>query len=256
MAAILELDPILSRIEQAPAGGGLDAVVARLELRDDILAELQRIALLVDASIAQLDQERTAVAGAQAFVASGYARRVTGWNVAALIVGNSTTIIGTAMQFDGTTQAYAGDAIILGGAAAATACSIVALTRKSQAGVPHAVATNYLAPLFGEKPTADSVLPAPVWRYLDTPLAGEPASLRSQLLERWARRGTVPRDRSPAALSKIGLLTRPLSARQVVSAEVLDDRAEMLADLRARVAGMRVDVQLLVRYVRGKRLPP
>lgn len=256
MAGILGVESILSRIERAPAGGGLDAIVTRLELRDDIVAELQRIALVINAAIAQLDEERSAAAGAQSFVESGYARAVAGWNIAALIVGNSLTIVGTAMQFDGTAQAYTGDGLILGGAAMATAFSIVALTRKSQGPVPHAIDTNYLAPLFGELPTAESVLPALVWRYLDTPLAGEPASLRAQLLERWVRRGTVPADRSPAALRKIALLTRPLSSRQKVPADVLEDRAEMLSDLRARIAGMHVDVQRLVRYVRAERVTP
>jgi hypothetical protein len=118
------------------------------------------------------------------------------------------------------------------------------------------ITTNFLAGPLGRAPTADSALPPPIRRYLDAPLAGEPASLRAQLFERWVRRGTVPADRSPEALRKIALLTRPLSARQNVPADVLEDRAEMLSDLRARIAGMHVDVQRLVRYVRAKRVTP
>ena len=256
IAAILGLEPILDRIANAPSAGGLEATLQRLQLRDDILAELQRITVLIDATIAQIEQEQAAAAGAQSFVEDRHTRSVASWNIAALIVGNALSIVGSSMQFDGNGQAYAGDGIIVGGAAIATAFSIVALTRKNQGRSPHAITTNFLAPLLGRTPTADSTLPEPVWRYLDTPLAGEPGSLRSRLVEQWTRRGTLPRGDSPAVRHTLDLLTRPISRREVVPADVLDDRAEMLADLRSGVAGLHVELQELVREVRAQRTAP
>jgi hypothetical protein len=160
------------------------------------------------------------------------------------------------MQFDGTTQAYAGDGIILAGAGLATAFSIIALVRHNRGRPPHAIKTNVLAPLFGRPAARDSALPDPVWRYLDTPLYGEPASQRVQLLQMWQHRGAIALDDSPAARRKIDLLTRPLSPREVVAAGVLDDRAAMLADLHGRVAAMHVDVEALIHEVRRTRAFP
>jgi hypothetical protein len=251
MVTIFGLEPLELRLQRLPPAGSLEATLVRMQLRDDILAELGRISLLINATVAQLDQEQSAAAAAGSFVEDGYTRAIAGWNIAALLVGNSLSIVGTALQFDGTHQAYVGDALILGGAALATSFSIVALSRRHQARVPHPIDTNFLAQLLGATPTAESELPAPVWRYLDTPLAGDPGSARGQLLERWRQRGTLPRDTSGPARRKLELLTRPLGSRQVVSADALNDRAEMLADLRARVAGMHVDVQSLVRKVRA-----
>lgn len=256
MAQILGLEPLVARIERAPAGGGLEATVERLQLRDDVLAELQRASVLIDATLAQLQAEHAAAAGAQAFGEDRQLHAVARWNIAALLVGSGLSIVGTAMQFDGTSQAYAGDALILVGAAVAAGVSIVALTHDTRARVPHAIDTKFLAPLVGATPTADSVLPEAVWRYLDTPLFGEPASLRAQLVERWRQRGTLPSGDSPKARRKIELLTRPLSSGERVPADVLDDRAEMLADLRARVAGMHVDVEALLREVRAPAARP
>jgi hypothetical protein len=251
IAAILGLEPVIERIASAPSGGGLEATLERLQLRDDILAELQRISLLINATVAQLEEEHAAATTAQSYVENGYTRAVASWNIAALIVGSGLSIVGSSMQFDGNGQAFAGDGIIIAGAAIATAFSIVALTRKNQGRTPHAITTNFLAPLLGRTPSADSMLPEPVWRYLDTPLAGEPGSLRSQLIELWGRRGTIARTDSPSMRRKIDLLTRPVSRREVVPADVLDDRAEMLADLRSRVASMHVELQALVREVRA-----
>ena len=91
---------------------------------------------------------------------------------------------------------------------------------------------------------------------LDTPLAGEPGSLRSQLVEKWGRRGIIARTDSPSMGRKIDQLTRLVSRRDVVPADVLDDRAEMLADLRSRVSSMHVELQALVREVRARRTSP
>lgn len=258
MAAILGLEPVLARIESAPSGGDLEATLERLQLRDDVLADLTRISLLINATLAQLEEEHAAATSAQSFVENRHTRAVASWNIAALMVGSGLSIVGSAMQFDGTGTAFAGDGLIIGGAAIATAFSIVALARKNRGLPPHAIETNFLAPLLGRAPTAESALPEPVWRYLDTTLAGEPDSLRRQLVERWVRRGTVSRADSPAMRRKIDLLTRPVSRREVIPADVLDDRAEMLADLRTVVSGMHVELQNLVREVRARRatVPP
>jgi hypothetical protein len=252
IAVILGLESFLERVESAPSGTRLEDRLDRLQLRDEMLSELQRLSFLIDATVARIEQEHSAAAGARSFLEGGYTRAVTNWNIAAVLVGNGLAIVGTALQFDGSAQAFAGDGVVLGGAAIATAFSIVALTRKDQGRTPHAIETNFLSALLGRTPTPDSVLPAPVLRYLEVPLAGEPGSLRSQLMEQWMRRGSIPRTESRERRQKIDLLTRPLWRREVVSADVLADRAEMLADLRSRVAGMHVDLQRLMREVRAR----
>jgi hypothetical protein len=157
------------------------------------------------------------------------------------------------MQFGDNAQAFAGDGIIIGGALIATAFSIVALVNKGRARTPSAIETNFLAHLFGRPPAPNSELPDEVWRYLDTPLVGEKTSARQQLVDKWVREGRVSLAPTAAARARIDQLTRPVARHELAPGGLFDDRADMLGDLRSRVASMNIDLQLLVRQVRAHR---
>jgi hypothetical protein len=57
---------------------------------------------------------------------------------------------------------------------------------------------------------------------------------------------------SADARQTIDWSTRLISVREPVPAHMLAARAHMLADLRARIAGMKVDLQALVEHVRAR----
>jgi hypothetical protein len=248
IASILGLEPLLERIAELAASPN-PTLLEFLRLRQDALIELEEVSLMIEATQAGLQQEESASTSARSFVNDRYESSVSTWNIAALIVGNGFTVVGTALQFDGNEQGYIGDGIIIGGAVVATALGVVGLVKKNRGRAPFVVETNYLATLLGRKPTARSELPEPVRRYLDETLAGEKSSIRSQLLEKWVKQGSVS---SRSDEHKLDLLARPIARGTVISSDVLGDRADMLADLRARVAQLYAEVRLLMHEVRDK----
>jgi hypothetical protein len=251
LSDIFEVRPLIDRIQRAPTSGSVEDRLERLQLRQDAFSELDRLALMIDATLARLEGEQYPTINARNTLNARHARTVVTWSIAATLVGSGTGIVATALQFESSTAGRVGNGIAIGGSALALTFSIVALTRKNRGTPPYAIRTNCLAQLFDRTPTPESALPRPVWRYLDTRLPGEPASLRSQLRTAWVEDGTLPATPSADTQRTIDLLTRPISARESIPAEVLGQRAHMLADLRARVALMKVDLQEMVRHVRG-----
>jgi hypothetical protein len=251
MAAILEVQPLVERILEEPAGSSVQEQIDRIRLHQQAEEEIGRVSLMIDGALARLQREQFAAASAHRALSEAYQGTVTNWNIAAVIIGSGATVVGTAMQFGDSTETRIGDGIIIGGAALAAAFSIVALVKKSRGPPLLPIETNCLAGLFGRAPTRESELPKEVWRYLDAPLPGDSASFRSQLVERFAKEGSLSLGSSPEARHKIDLLTRPISQREVIAASMLDLRARMLDDLRTRVAGMKDDLQLLNEQVQA-----
>jgi hypothetical protein len=250
IASILGLEPLLERIAELAASPN-PTMLEFLKLRQDALIELEEVSLMIEATQAGLQQEEFSTSSARSFVNDHYESAVSTWNISALIVGNGFTVVGSALQFDGNTQAYIGDGIIIGGAVIATALGVVGLVKKNKGRAPFVVETNYLATLLGRKPTERSELPDPVRRYLDETLAGEKTSIRAQLLEKWVKQGSVPAGHADE--HRIDQLAQPIRRGTVISSDVLGDRADMLADLRARVAQLYAEVRMLMREVRAQR---
>jgi hypothetical protein len=253
LATIFEVRPLLDRLAEAPAGSSTEAQLVRLRLRDDALSNLDRITLTIGATVARIEQEEFRTVNARSAFDSRHTRSILTWSLAATLTGSITSITGTAIDLGPTvTYAQIGNGIIIGGAVLAAAFTVVALTRKNRDRPPLAIETNFLAQLFGRTPTLAATFPEPVWGYLDTTLAGERASIRSQLLEAWVKQGSVSFAPSTTARHTLDLLTSPISPQQTVEASVLASRANMLADLRARIGEMALDLQTLVRHIRSK----
>jgi hypothetical protein len=251
LADFMGLRALVERIEHARAPQTLEEKLDLLVLRDDAVAEVQRVALKIDATVSRLWQEQSACASAEEYVGGRHEAAVTTWNIAAVIVGNGFAIAGTSLQFDGTTQAYVGDGLIIVGAALATAFGVVALVRKDVGRPPFAIETNLLAQVLGRPPTDESRLPEPIWRYLDTPLVGESQSIRAALIEKWRREDHLGHDDSARAQRRLDHLTRPISRHEVVTADLLGDRAAMLADLRSKISALKLDLQEIIPAVRA-----
>jgi hypothetical protein len=253
LATIFEVRSLIDRLAEAPVGSSSEAELLRLRLREDALSNLDRIMLTIATTTARIEQEEYRTVNASSALTGRHTRTVLTWSLAATLTGSTTAITGTALDLGPTpTYVRVGNGIIIGGAALAASFTVVALTRKNRGRPPFPIETNFLAQLFGRTPTPASTLPEPVWRYLDTALAGERASIRSQLSDAWVKQGSVSFAPSAAARHTLDLLTSPISPQQSVDASVLTSRANMLADLRARIGEMAVDLQALVRHVKSQ----
>ncbi|MCU1281209.1 MAG: hypothetical protein JWM53_4755 [bacterium] len=245
------MQSLLARIQRPAAAANIEERLERMRVREDAFSELDRIALMIDATLARIEREQFATANARNTLNARHERSVVTWSIAATLTGSGVSVVATSLQFSGTTQARIGNGLAIGGAALAAAFSIVALTRKNRSTPPYAIETNFLAQPLGRTPTPDSRLPDPVWSFLDTTLVGERGSFRSQLVDGWLKERSISLASSAQAQRTIDLLTSPISPQQSVPAEVLSSRANMLADLSERIAEMKIELESLVRQVRA-----
>jgi hypothetical protein len=250
LASMLALDAQLDLIRRAPPPVTTEDSIAHLHAVERVVVALSRAELDADATRARLQHEEFAAKNVHDLVEAGHETSVTRWNIAAVLVGSGAAIVGTGLEFGDDTANQWGNGVLIAGAAVAAAFSVVALVKRDGGRLPMTLETNLLAPLFGRSATMRSQYPAWIWRYLDTPLAGAERSIRQELVDKWTQEGRLPgRD----AERRLSLLCEPLGAARRVDATVLDDRADMLADVRERVAGLSVDLQLLWREVQAQR---
>ena len=249
IAALLGLQAFVELSEAAPSTNNPQETIDRTRRRVDALLALERVSLQIDGTLARLQREQFAAANARDVIKNHGTRAITNWNIAAVLVGSGTTVVGTALQFGDQAEIKSGYGVIIGGAALAAAFSIVALVQKNQGRPPYSIETNYLARLLGRDPTPKSELPELVWRYLDTPLVGESGSYRSQLVDRFIHEGRLSQLPTAPAQRKIDYLTKPILRGELVPTDVLDTRVDMLDDLRSRVAAMKLDLELLMSHV-------
>jgi hypothetical protein len=201
--------------------------------RIDQLAGILHESLELDSLMARLQREQFESSNARGQLDAHHESVVTRWNIAAILVGAAITIVGSAMQFGNQTVAEGGDGVLIAGAVSTGAFSIVALTKRDAGRLPVAIETNFLAPFFDRASTPDSTWPADVWRLIDAPAPGAASSIRVELVEKWRREHRV-------APKRLDLLTTPLTTARRIDAAVLGDRAEMLADVRSRIAHLSI----------------
>jgi hypothetical protein len=253
LARILRIEPQIDVIVQATPPTTLEESIAHLRALEEAIIELSRASLTVDATLSRLRHEELEAKNAHDILQSRHDDSVDRWNIGAILIGNGVSIVGSGMQFGNDTVAKAGDAVTIAGSAVAAVFSVVALAKREVGRMPHSIETNMLAPFFDRPATARSRYADWIWRYLDSPLPGAKGSIRQELVEKWTREHRLP---SPPAADtrRLDLLTKPIRAAiRRVDADVLDSRADMLADVRERLSSFSVDLELVWREVQARR---
>jgi hypothetical protein len=249
LAYLLGIEPQIDLLVEAPPPTNTAEAIARLNAVELAIVDLSRAALTVDSTVARLQHEEVQAKNAYDFLETRHEDSVTRWNIGAILMGNGVAVVGTAMQFGNDTVAKAGDWVVIGGSALAAAFSIVALIKHDVGAPPLPIETNLLAAFFDRPATGRSRYADWIWRYLDTPLPGAKGSIRAELIEKWTNEKRVPPSKDHRYEKKIDALTRPLTKAKRVDADVIDDRADMLADVRERLGSLSVDIELLWRQV-------
>src|SRR5215510_5632303 len=173
-------------------------------------------------------------------------------NLANIVTSGGTGVIGTALQFSaGTTNA--GNIIGVAGGAVSTVLSLVGLRQQHGGKLPLGVSPNMLAKLFDRPTEFHSDYPNEVWTYLNAAPPAEPGAgtRRERLVKQWVDTGRVDTGDTHKAQHKIELLTSGVSDQRPLAIDLLNDRAAMLADVRARVALMKRDLSKLLLALRS-----
>jgi hypothetical protein len=206
-------------------------------------------ALDVDSVNARIDYENARLQEVQGYLSSRRDRRLNLLNVGNLVLGSGVGAVGSGLQLIGPAQ-HAGNVVSTSAGFGGTFLSLLGLRQPKGILRAPGFTPAMLAKPLGATPSTDSDYPAEIWTYLTTPDPNLPRgeSGIQHLMFVWRSFGHLKEKRSPKdldALTSTGKNGTPLSI------DVIGDRTAMLADLRAHVSAMQVDLAEMMRWVAG-----
>jgi len=204
-------------------------------------------ALDVDSVNARIDYESARLTEVQAYLGARRDRRVNLANLANLVIGSGVGAVGSGLQLIGPAQ-HAGNIASTAAGFGGTILSVLGLRQQKGSVRAPGFTPAMLAKLLGKEPGEGSDYPPDVWAYLTTadPTLPRGESGQQHLKFEWTSFGHLkdkPDEKTLEALTSTGKEGTPLSI------DVIGDRIPMLADLRAHVSAMQVDLADLLRFV-------
>lgn len=218
-----------------------------LQLVQQLQGKVIASALDVDSVNARIDYEMARLQDVQTLLAARRDQRVNLLNVANLVVGGGVGAVGSGLQLISSAQ-HAGNIVSTSAGVGGTILSLIGLRPpKGLLRAPGYTPAMLAKPLGAPLPP-ESDFPPEVWAYLTTPDPSIPqGSTRQQhLMSEWVgfhHLAPKPDPKSVAQLTSTGKSGAPLGI------DVIGDRLAMLADLRAHVSGMLVDLAGLMSFV-------
>jgi hypothetical protein len=199
----------------------------------------------VDSVNARIDYEMARLQDVQNLLSAQHERGMRLLNMAS-VLGGGLGALGTGMQLGNSTQT-AGNIMGASAGTAATVLSMIALKKKGQVRPP-GYTPAMLAEILGTPPTKESNYPAEIWRYLNTPDPSLPRdeSPIQHLVVEWRTFHLLSNKPEPERIAK---LTSTGKKGMPLSISTIGDRTGMLADVRANVGTMLVDLASLMRFV-------
>ena len=203
-------------------------------------------ALDVDGVNARIDYESARLGEVQSSLSARRDKRLNLMNVANIVLGTGVGAVGSGLQLIGSAQ-HAGNIVSTSAGFGGTILSVLGLRQPHVLRAPGFTPAMLAKPL-GAEPGQGSEYPAEVWTHLSTPDPNLPRGESGQqhLMFEWTSFGHLdekPDPKTISALTSTGKDGTPLSI------DIIGDRIAMLADLRAHVSAMQVDLAELMRWV-------
>lgn len=221
--------------------------VRELQLVQRLQGVVVASALDVEGVNARIDYETAHLQELQAYLSARRDRRVDLLNLGNLVIGGGVGAVGSGLQLI-SSAAHAGNVVSTSAGLGGTILSVIGLKQqKGQLRSPE-YTPAMLAKLLGGSPRDSSDYPPEVWVYLTTPDPALPDHRTGQehLLSEWTRFGHL-RERPDS--KTIAELTTTGTDGTKLSVEMIGRRTAMLADVRAHVSTMLVDLAELMTFV-------
>jgi hypothetical protein len=204
-------------------------------------------ALDVGSVNAHIDYETARLQEVQVYLSARRDRRVNLLNLGNLMIGSGVGAVGSGLQLISSAQ-HAGNIVSTSAGVGGTILSVIGLQQQKGQLLAPGYTPAMLARLLGSAPPAGSDYPTDVWVYLTTPDPALPRGSTAQehLMFEWTSFGHVkekPDAKTVAALTSTGKDGPKLSV------DIIGDRTAMLADVRAHVSTMLVDLAELMTFV-------
>ena len=244
-----ELIGVRSQVEELVH---LRATPGHNEIREiQLVQHLQGVvigcALDIDSVNARIEYETAHLEEVQAYLSARRDRRVNLLNLGNLVIGGGVGAVGSGLQLI-SSAAHAGNVVSTSAGFGGTMLSVIGLQQqKGQLRSPE-YTPAMLAKLLGQSPRDSSDYPPEVWLYLTTPDPALPdrGTGQEHLISEWTRFGHLKKKPDPKT---IAALTTTGKDGTKLSVETIGDRTAMLADVRAHVSTMLVDLAELMTFI-------
>jgi len=253
VAEQIGIAPLLIQLKSKRAAGSpldLETFTVRQEITERVLAA----SLDIDSVNAVIDSEVDQITSIRADIQAKREKAQNIINIASVLTGGVAGAVTSAMQFKPSTVNL-GNGIGVGGGAGSVVLSIVGM-RMRGGRRPLGDSPRMLARFFGREPGAIEAIPSEypdeVWSYLNSVPPSKPntATLREQLIAKWRSEGKIKQDGSQKSERKIESMSSNFSQLRVLHISDLEDRIEMLLDIRARVSLMKRGLSEIVRALK------
>jgi hypothetical protein len=216
-------------------------------LRQQLLEKVVAASLQVDATIAQIDNEIAQANEVRGYLSDKRDKAVNRANLLSIVTGGVLGATSEGLQLpSGENKASS----IVGIAAGAMSSSLAISGIRAQKGGTRLFDfnSNMLAGLFDRSTLEDSRYDPIVWSFLSDVAPTDPQGLsrKERLIQTWITLKRIDLPSTSAGRNKIDRVTSQPSDKLLLTIDDLEDRAAMLADVRAKVSFLKRDLALLL----------
>jgi uncharacterized protein (DUF302 family) len=225
-----------------------------LAVRQEISERLLGASLEIDSANADIDFEIEHIRSIRSDLQSKRDRAQNIINVASLVTGGTLGVVATALQFKSST-ADLGNGIGVAGGASSVALSLTGIHMQGGGRRTLGDSPRMLAAIFGRTPAtpdARSEYPKVAWEYLNSAQPSKPdaGSRKDQLIAKWRREGRIEQEGSGNSRQpKLERATSDISTVKRLNIDALNDRVQMLLDVRATLNLMKRDLSEILLMV-------
>jgi hypothetical protein len=216
-------------------------------LRQNILEKVVAASLQVDATIAQIDNEIAQSNEVRGYLSDKRDKAVNRANLLSIVTGGTLGATSEGLQLpSGQNKASS----IVGIAAGAVSSSLAISGIRAQKGGTRLFDfnSNMLAGLFDRSTLDDSHYDPIVWSFLNDVAPTDQGGLtrKQRLIQTWITLKRIDLPSTSAGKNKIDRVTSKPSDKLLLTIDDLEDRAAMLADVRAKVSFLKRDLATLL----------
>ncbi|MBX9878696.1 MAG: hypothetical protein K2Y22_09580 [Candidatus Obscuribacterales bacterium] len=158
--------------------------------------------------------------------------------IANIVAGAVSNVIGVSLQVPNGLPEMPGEIVELTGGGGQMAFGTLALMQQDGGKQRLQARPNMLAKLFDRPIAPNAEYPPNIWAYVNSPVEGSKLTKRTQLIEGWKQVGLLPDPKKGTYNNQVLMLTGTASGRYHLTLDLIEDRAIMLADLRAVLSQM------------------
>jgi hypothetical protein len=243
-ARLIEVQPDLLRLREYASGNKPGDRWQILWLHQHIYERIMAASLLVDATTAQIDNEIVSANEVRGYLSDRRDRIVNRANLLGVIIGGGLGATSSGMQFSSSLD-KPGAAVGIGAGALSAGFGVAGIHAQRGTSSRFDFKSNMLAELFDRPVLPDSHFPDTIASFLNEIPQNNSSGLtrKEQLIQTWIQ---VKRIDSLSDTEKIDHVTSQPSELLKLSIDDFEDRAAMLADLRARISFLKRDLGALL----------